>query len=334
MLILTNALSDTPDEGCLQVAANLIPELQARGAEVMSCAHLTGIAGRLLLDRELLVSLRKRTDSVLYLPFPAKPIAAAARIFVLARCSGRPVNALLVMMGKMGPLSKFLLRSSGTHITVLSRQAQLRYSAFLPENRVHRLKTGVNPERFVPVSPEQARALKGQFGFDPQRPLILHVGHLKAGRGLDNLMQIDSGYQVLLVTSTLTRAEQDAALRRRLLECGNIRIWDTYIPDMVPVYQMCDAYFFPVRESGNCIDVPLSCLEAAACGKPVITTAYGEMAEFMEKPGFYRLDAENGETISRIIARALGDSGAREAVLDYGWKQAAGALLEQERCLR
>lgn len=324
MLILTNALSDRPDEGCLTVAANLVPRLQAMGADVMP--YDTNGSFLKSLHR-----LRKnRADPILYLPFPVRPIAAALRIFLLAKGSGRPVNALLVLMGKMGRLERWLLRSSGAHVTVLSGQARRRYASFLPPERVHRLKAGVDTAVFHSVSREKTAALKRQHGFDPERPLMLHVGHLKPGRGLDALTKIDPAYQILLVASTLTRDEQDADLRRRLTD-ANVRIWDDFIPEIAGVYQMCDAYFFPVLEAGNCIDVPLSCLEAAACGKSVITTAYGEMAELTDKPGFYRLENLEAETINRTIARALGGHGGREAVLDYDWDAGATQLLEWER---
>ena len=84
---------------------------------------------------------------------------------------------------------------------------------------------------------------------------------------------------------------------------------------------MSDLYFFPVKEDGHCIDVPLSCLEAASCDLPVITTDFGEMKEFIDKPGFYRINDFEKDSLNGLIESVLksGRCLTRESVLQYDW---------------
>jgi len=338
MIILTNAVRERTDEGCLKVAQSLVKRIKKATPEacVVSYENRSALSdqylelNKLFLNRELYSLLKKHPEPVLYIPFPAKTIATALRVFVLSRMARRGLRVVLVMKSHMNRAAKMLLRLSGAEIVVLSRDAQGFYQTIVPENRIVYLKTGVDTEKFIPVSQEKKIVLKQKYHFDPERPIVLHVGHLKYGRGVAELLKLDPSYQILLVASTLTKDEQDEALRQELLGRPNIRILDGYIPNIEEIYQMSDVYMFPVTQSGNCIDVPLSCLEAASCGKPVVTTDYGEMREFTGKPGFYFMDSTQGNPWNQQIARALKEKeDPRPAVLDYDWDRAVHYLQNQ-----
>ena len=88
-------------------------------------------------------------------------------------------------------------------------------------------------------------------------------------------------------------------------------------------------FLFPVLakmmiDKGNCIDVPLSCMEAAACNKPVVTTSYGEMVSFKGKEGFLFVDSFDASWLNQIFATAtkMDDVHTRDFVLEYDWKNA------------
>lgn len=66
------------------------------------------------------------------------------------------------------------------------------------------------------------------------------------------------------MVSSVTEAEKDASIRTMLEIRGNITIIDTYLRNVQEVYQLADVYLFPVQEIENCIDIPLSVLEAAS----------------------------------------------------------------------
>ena len=91
---------------------------------------------------------------------------------------------------------------------------------------------------------------------------------------------------------------------------------------------MSDAYFFPVKEEGKCIDVPLSCLEASSCNKPIVTTDFGEMKEFIGKDGYYFIESFTTDKLEEKIAQALRTENllTRLAVMDYDWHFAIDEL--------
>jgi glycosyltransferase involved in cell wall biosynthesis len=332
MFILTNSLVEHADEGCVNVAKHLISLFKHKIKDTYivtydrksdeSDEHLC--INRLLLSTKLFKIIRARKEKIFYFPFPAKAISTAVRIFVLSLYAKFGVNVVIVQKDKVGFIAKALLKMSGAEITVLSKDSYNYYSDIVGKKKVGYLKTGVDTGKFTPVSDEEKQKLRDKYGFENDRPLVLHVGHLNEGRNIRNLTEIDSSYQVVLVVSTLTMNERDESLRKELESCGNIRIIDHYIKDIQELYQLSDVYFFPVLEEGHCIDVPLSCLEAAACNKPVVMTGYGELSELKDFNGFYCIQSFDRSHVNELIASALNNENieTRKAVINYDWTRA------------
>ena len=331
MLILTNCLIKNADEGCVNVAYNLIKRIKTAisNVKVVSYERTSELTdeqmklNKLMLSIPLIKLLRKE-KKVLYIPFPAKMIATAIRIWILSLFC-KDLKVLISMHDSIDKLSGFLLKNSKAKIFVLSESAYKDFEPYVGKKVVH-IKTGVDTEKFVPVSPEKSRELKIKYGLSPEKKVVLHVGHLNEGRNIGELLNINDDYQILLVTSTLTKNEQDIELKNRLQSKSNIKVLDTYIPEIQEIYQLADLYFFPVIQSGQCIDIPLSCLEAAGCNLPIVTTSYGAMEELKGKKGFYHIDSF--ENINEIIKNALSvnDVSSRESVIEYDWNNAIEAL--------
>lgn len=331
MLILSNALSQNTDEGCIKVASSLVKRIKNDhpSVTVVSYERQSPFAdehlslNKLLISKKLFRILRKHRGNVLYIPFPAKTIATAIRVFVLSLMQKGRLDVMLVMKSQMNPMAKALVKLSGSNIIVLSKDAYDFYADFIDKSKITYLKTGVDTDKFVPVNDEQKALLKQKYGIGANKKVVLHVGHLKEGRNIAQLAKIDEKYQVLLVASTLTKDQQDANLKSSLQNCKNIKIIDKFIPNIEEIYQLCDAYIFPTTLACNCIDVPLSCLEAAACNKPIITTPFGEMAQFKGNDGFYFTESFDKEQINALIEKATtNNSPTRQAVLPYHWQEA------------
>lgn len=337
MLIFTNCLTDIADEGCVKVANNLIKRLKSSSDNVLVVSYerkssLTDTyvsSNKLLLTRDICRELKRNKQDVLYIPFPAKSIATAVRVFILSVLIRKKLRVLLTQVTDIGLAAKILFRISGADFYVLSNDTRKKIERIIGPKRTKRVKTGVQTDRFLPISQEEANELKIRYGFSPDFPVILHVGHMNAGRNISELMKISSKYQVLLVTSTLTKEEQDLQLKNQLSSCDNIKIIDDFIPNISEVYQLSDVYFFPVVEQGCCIDVPLSCLEAASCNKPVVTTDFGEMREFQGKNGFWFIESFESENINALIDEAVRnkETDTRSSVLEYDWGSAVDSIL-------
>lgn len=331
-MILTNCLTATVDEGCLRLSNSLVKRIKQKYPDTyiatydresaLSDLHLN--LNKFFFSKELFSVVRKRKENVLYIPFPAKPVATAIRTFILSLMCKKKLTVLFPMRIQAKGISKHLLKMSKAEFVAFSSASADFYSQLFGIQRVRYLKSGVDTKKFTPVHDERVSELKAKYGFDPSKPVVLHVGHLNQGRGVGELMKLSSDFQVLLVVSTLTKDEQDIKLKEKLLSCPNIRIIEDYLTDIEEIYQLCDVYFFPVSEEGRCIDIPLSCMEAAACNKPVLTTEYGEMKNFHGKSGFCFIESFDSAVLNSSVLRLLNDKSVncREAVLEYDWDNA------------
>jgi glycosyltransferase involved in cell wall biosynthesis len=119
-------------------------------------------------------------------------------------------------------------------------------------------------------------------------------------RNLDVLGRIldAADVQVLIVGSTSTERDQQLAdwLQRR-----GATVWTHVVEHIEEVYQMSDAYIFPVKDCCGAMEMPLSVLEALACGTPVLTTPFGALREHMADTGAVRF-FETAEELERELA--------------------------------
>ena len=144
---------------------------------------------------------------------------------------------------------------------------------------------------------------------------------MKPGRNVQQLLKLDDQWHGVLAVSTQTAAEQDLQLRRQLEEAKNLTLIDWYIPNIEELYQLADVYLFPVVQSYRCIDVPLSALEAAACGIPVVATPFGELKELLDQPGFYEITSFEPAQLNQLMATAASEGiNPRQSVLEYDWE--------------
>lgn len=337
MLIFTNCLSETADEGCLKVANSLIKRIKKSSPDVTVVSYerktdLSDIhvkSNKLLLTAEIIKTVAKRKEKIFYVPFPARSLATALRIFILSLVAKEKVNVLLTQVTDLSFFAKILLKLSGANFFVLSNDTKVKLESAVGAERIKRIKAGVQTDKFVPVIKQQSDELKKKYGFSTDKPIVLHVGHMNEGRNVSQLTKLSEKYQIVLVTSTLTKDEEDKQLKAQLSGCPNIKIFDEYIPDIHEIYQMSDVYFFPVVEEGKCIDVPLSCLEAASCNKPVVTTDFGEMKEFKGGNGFWFVDSFEKEELNGLIRKAIScqSINTRSVVCEYDWNRAVSEIV-------
>ena len=340
MIILTNCLTDTADEGSIKVAASLAKhfkqlypdaELISYGEDHPLCDHHLAIRNKFMINGRLMRLLRRRQDTVLYLPFPAKFVNAALRTFIVSVFARRKVLVLLPMRSpKIGRPARILMRLSGARLLVLSDELRRDYEKLF-HGRVEYIRAGVDTQRFMPKPDDRAR-LRKKYSIPVDKPVVLHVGHLKEGRNVGTMLSLDKRLHAVLVASTHKMHERDAALRQRLCNSGNITIIDEFIPDMQEIYRMADVYYFPVEHEKHCISAPLSVLEAAACGLPVVCTRFSELKQLEGEEGFYFIDSFDSEHLNSLIDRAIRDGrNGRSSVLRYDWTLAAKTIAAMEK---
>lgn len=331
MLILTNCLTKNSDEGCVNVAHNIVKRIKAseKNVRVVSYERTSELTDTCVKSNKLMLSIPlikelQKAQKVLYIPFPARTIATAVRIWIVSRFC-KDLTVLISMHYNIDKLSGFLLKSSKAKLTVLSEIAYKDFSA-VAGNKVSYIKTGVDTKKFHPTDQSTKLSLREKYGIEKSAKVILHVGHLKEGRNIQQLLNLSDEYFVILVTSTLTKNEQDKQLKEEFLKRKNTLLIDEFVEHIEEIYQLSDLYFFPVVEAGHCIDVPLSVLEAASCGIPVLTTEYGEAKVFKNKEGFSYISSF--ENLDELVNKAINKKTdkIRDAVLDYDWNNAVEFL--------
>jgi len=154
---------------------------------------------------------------------------------------------------------------------------------------VAQLPNGVDLERFRPVTEERRRQLRAQYGLDPDRPVVLHVGHLQATRNLMALSPLPgAGIQVVIAGSLYIGTDHDLTAR---LERAGVRVFKGYQTHVEELYMLADCYVFP-PQPGDSLAMPLSVLEAMACNLRVITTRFSGLEyAFEEGSGFRFIDS-------------------------------------------
>lgn len=331
MLILTNCLIKNADEGCVNIAYNLIKRMKTAVSNVKVISYeraseLTDVQIKLnkLMLSIPLIRLLRQDKKVLYIPFPAKMKATALRIWILSRFC-KDLSVLISMHDNIDKFSGLLLKNSKAKLIVVSEAAYKDFST-VAGDKVSYLKTGVDTKKFHPIEQSTKLSLRNKYHIDESAKVILHVGHLNEGRNIQQLLNLSDEYFVLLVTSTLTRDEQNKQLKEAFLNRKNTLLIDDFVEHIEEIYQLSDLYFFPVIEAGHCIDVPLSVLEAASCGIPVLTTEYGEAKAFRNNEGFSYISSF--ENLNELVSSAINEKtdNVRAAVLDYDWNNAIDFL--------
>lgn len=335
MIIITDCLTEKVDEGCLKVANSLVKEIKKSEPQTIVLSYGSRRSNdtdiylklnKLFLNKRLFDEILKNSkENILYVPFSSNTLASIVRTCILSIFSKRKVAVLFALRHSMNQISEYLLRHGKFHIVTISRKS-FDYYDKLAKGRVLYLKTGIDLDKFTPVENEDKQSLRIKYGLDVSKPVVLHVGHLHNGRNIEILSGISQDKQVILVVSSVS--EQDRDLRKRLESKENIRIIDQYLPEIQEIYQLSDAYIFPVIQEENSIDVPLSVLEAASCNLSILATPYGELKEFKGEKGIiFRNEITVGNVDEELnMVLNIKEFDNHKMVIPYDWKYSSDTL--------
>lgn len=194
------------------------------------------------------------------------------------------------------------------------------------------LPSGVDVERFTPVSPGIKAELRKKYSVSQDKFVILHCGSFRRWRNIQPLVRLQKEGNQVIVVGNSTAVEEGVY---RELEQSGCLTWKQYIRDIEEVYQLADCYVFPTIDRRGSIDFPVSVLEAMACNLPVVSTGFGALPRvFTAGDGFFFAD-----NIDQIIEQtdtlkaSKGQVKTREKALPFRWQSIAIRLEEIYRTL-
>ena len=222
--------------------------------------------------------------------------------------------------------------------TSRERDSLVRYYG-APEDRIGIVPCGVNLELFRPGAREPARR---QLGFDPHDHILLYVGRFEPLKGLDILLEAIAalknfdGLRLVIVGGdgesnpahqALKQKARTLGISERCLFTGPVE--QQKLP---PYYHSADALVIPSHyESFGLVG-----LEALACGRPVISTPVGAMAERLREALAVRVTplVSSQSLAGEIQTLLTEDSSApaveiRETAREYSWSRVADAIIAE-----
>lgn len=251
-----------------------------------------------------------RPDVIHYLTGPTWRSLLALRLHRRV-LPGRPVAIASGVRPFLGPVGRRLLRVLAPDVYLAqARRWQRLFAA--AGSRTLDFPNWTDRDRFRPADAPTRATLRRRWGLD-QRPVLLHVGHIKENRNLGCLVdaQRSGRFQVLVVGS---ESESRPGPWRQELQAAGCRVHSEYLPAIEEVYQLADLYAFTVRATLpaaypagyneiGVIDFPLSVLEARSSGLPVVSTRHDALEHFLgADPAMHWFDGSGAGCLAAVEA--------------------------------
>ena len=292
VLLISEYLNPPYDEGIKKTVHNLFLELDKKQELQVICRHGFDKENVHVVDTNPLyfsIQIKRLIgsfvpDSIIYLPFQSSTFASYLRLIILSHYSKKSKIILLALQPK--PLKKwqqFLVKFIKPKIALTPSPTLKQFWDKINVNNIL-MPLSTDLAIFKPIGKLSSKSkLRKKYNLPLDSIIISHMGHLNEGRNLKTLIPIQkAGMQVVIVGSSSTPEDAHGyeSLKNELLQSGII-ILDNYIDHIEEVYQLSNVYIFPVVKKNSSIGMPLSILEARACGIPVVTTDFGSVKNFL-----------------------------------------------------
>lgn len=340
LVVIAEDLSYPIDEGIKKTSFELICSLKTtvNNIIVFSNTDLVNIeniekhklpGNKLFIDYIFLKKIKAlKPNHILYIPNSSGTVASFFRCGIL-KLFGKAKNlSMLVLQPRDYPFwwNLFPKRWMVDLIFTQSQKSVKKYNNM--GFNVRFLPSGVDIEKFSPVSKTTKQDLRRKYGFSEKDKIIFHAGHIRMERNINGIGDIAYGDRKFLIVGS-SSIEQDKVMKKELEKKGFLLI-TKYLKNIEEVYQLSDCYLFPVRNEQAAIEVPLSVLEAMACNLPVITSRFGGLSDlFHEGDGFYYWDKP--ENLNNLVSYALiNPCNTRKIVeSDYSWQSISSIFIKE-----
>ncbi len=293
VLFISEILNPPYDEGIKKTVYNLFLDLDKNFNLQVICRHgfkkdnIHIVNTNPLFYSQEVKNIIKgfNPESIVYLPFQSSTFASYLRLKIFSFLAKKSNVIFIALQPKpVKAWQKIIIKIIKPKIAFTPSPALHTYwNSINVKNELIPLLTDLSIFKPLP-SQENKESLRLKYNLSPESFIITHMGHLNEGRNLKTLIPLQkAGMQVVVVgsSSTPVEAQGKETLKDELLNSGIIII-DRYIENIEEVYQLSDLYIFPVVKKNSSIGMPLSVLEARACGIPVLTSNYGSLQYYLD----------------------------------------------------
>ncbi len=172
----------------------------------------------------------------------------------------------------------------------------------VPAEKIDVVYNGVDTDRFTPQVREKfRRSVRSRYQLGPEEILLLFVAHNFARKGLGtiisalgSLKETESSYRLLVVGSgragPFIRQAKELGVTDRIIFAGASRAIEQF-------YGAADIFLLPTMYD------PFAsvCLEAMACGLPVVTTKHNGAAEIITDKDLVLADPSDSRDLAKKI---------------------------------
>jgi len=216
-----------------------------------------------------------------------------------------------------------------------------------PEERITTILNGVDTSVFRPAAPGESTELRARLGLPNDAVIVVYTGKLNRGKGLEMLLRVWarlSGGGTVAAHLVLVGGGANQFLScepelRAYVQAGlsSVVTFTGYVTEVAEYLRAADIFTLPSDSEA----LPISLLEALACGLPAVVTETGGMPEVVHDGVEGRLvpvGDENG--LNRALEELLSDEAKRREMGAAGRRTverrfAIGAVAEaHERLFR
>lgn len=204
----------------------------------------------------------------------------------------------------------------------------------VPSGRITVIPSGVDHEMFWP---RDRAACRRDLGIDPDRPLMVYAGRITEYKGAGDLLAAsdllrDQGLDAMLALVGPLGMPHAPQAHAGLLLPGEVE------PDQVALWMgAADIVVVPSHYEG----FGLVALEAMACGRPVVATQVGGLAQIVPPEAGAHVAPQDPEALAGALAALLCDGARRaraaavgiQAASAYTWDRCANAYASLYRSL-
>jgi len=226
-------------------------------------------------------------------------------------------------------------------IIAISRQvkASAMETYHLPDERIHLIWNGFDPERFKVLPEVTKEAVLAEFGLTgADKPLISFAGKFTGFKGIDVLLKAAAIYEkVLPGVQTILAGHGELwnelhALRKELNLQGIHFLGHQPQQKVARIYNAADVSIVPSRAEA----FGLVAIEALACGTPVVATNAGGLPDFINEDVGTLVPVDDPDSLAAAIVAEIEDGTKRSkgiyasqyALNNFTWAQQVAKMIK------